>query len=961
MTLFYNRNLILLIVISLLLIASIYMVKRISRIELNTAFKKNACRLLSYMSTSIIIGTGLNAAGMEFKFAINHMPILLFSSATLITAGVEIVECVRFYRNFKEVIKRANTIFISIIECMVLVLSIMGRLEVIELIAAVIGCMTIQIVNVFINNCIKTQYKDTTDNINILMEDYPINQEHDLFDSRKRQLETLYKELNQLQGEPFAVAISGNWGSGKTSFINILKKKLNQAEFINIECGIEHDVKVVLKDISSQMQEIYKKNHVYIERNGIIENYFEKIGEFVGDVGYGGLAKIIDKFKIKGNSNYLENKEIMDRELDIFYHLTKKRIYFIVDDMDRVIDEQTRAVLFQVIRESVSLKNCITLFMVDYNKFTNCFINKEFLEKYVNRQYELCDTKFEEIIIKYEEVYLTDSFWDGKSNYIANYGKIAKKDIIKKDLEILSDIQSEIQKIQKIIEYSNKKEESEQDKTAGTKTHMIRKNQEKQEYLLATEKRLQSRMRNPRKVKRYLDYIEKMLTLADMLWFQNENFISNEYSGEDWVEIIFEVAFLKAFLYEEFTELVKAGSLNFFKNDFNNWYIVEFVFSGFFFESNFGKKEEVIELIVYRLYTLDIKINKTEHQRIIEELDSGKLQEEKLNLYVDECIGINFNYRRAEKLLDFLEIHDFKSRKYKHEIIINIMSILSGRYNLYEKGLNETMKRIKSIIDYNRKFFTTKEENMIEGYIKTLQSRIIFAQNSNICTLLGILNSAEFDEYFDEGMDSITQLYETILKINELYPLLGFIQSDSKIETLINYFNRMEEVFKEEEFCYARDEIIYFLNKVTPLFEILEIWYGKVEDPKIEQYYNLAKGEFEQGVLKDVDNLMSGLDEFEEYIVNNQKDLKTASAFIRLLSKIEDLDRNSPNYFGKNRNKIIIKLNDIYKQLQENPFVLQKFDDSWRFCKIRLFRLQRNSSISENMIDELDKTGDGLK
>ena len=291
-------------------------------------------------------------------------------------------------------------------------------------------------------------------------------------------------------------------------------------------------------------------------------------------------------------------------------------------------------------------------------------------------------------------------------------------------------------------------------------------------------------------------------------------------------------------------------------------------------------------------------------------------------------------------MLDFLEKHNFKNLDYKREIIKNIMYVFSGRYNLCAKRLDEIMKKTKSIVDNNKGNFTIKEQNMIESYIETLQLRIIFSNSHIIRTLLELLNNADFDEYFNKELTNIKQLHDTILQINKLYPLSGFSQSDSNIETLINYFKSVKEVFNEEKFRYARDEIIYFLEKVTFQLDILKIWYGKEADLKEVQYYNHVTGEFDQSILENFDSLISGLDEFERYILDNPEDQKTVSAFIRILAKIEDLDRRSFDHSRKNENKIFIKLDNIYKQFQENPFILQNIDDSWKFCKIRLFRMQ---------------------
>lgn len=292
---FDNRNYVLLLGILLSIVISVYLSRRILREVEKIDYKGIYGKALAHTAIAIIIGTGLNAAGMEFKFAVNHMPMLLFSGAVLLTAGIQIIECTRYSKNYTEVIKRANIIFIGIIECVVLLLAVMGRLEVIELMAAVIGYITFKTSNDFIDSCVKVPLKYAA-NIDLLTEDYPVSRMEDLFESRKRQLDNLCKELEQSREEPFAVAISGKWGSGKTSFVNALKEKLGQAEFVNVECSIEYDVKAALNDLASQIQDIFKRNNVYIGTNSVIDKYFKKIGEFVDDAGYSGMAKIIDKF-----------------------------------------------------------------------------------------------------------------------------------------------------------------------------------------------------------------------------------------------------------------------------------------------------------------------------------------------------------------------------------------------------------------------------------------------------------------------------------------------------------------------------------------------------------------------------------------------------------------------------------------------------------------------------------------
>lgn len=938
---FNNRNCILIIGMIVLLIIAICITKIIIRKVGKIEYKIIYGKPMAHIIIAIIIGNGLNAAGLKLKFSIEHMPILLLSSAMLITVSIQLAECIKFYRNFERVIKRTNIIVIGIIESMVLLLAIMGRLEIIELLVAVVGNITLKIINAFIDNCTRIQNECVINN-NLLTRDYSVEQEEDLFKSRKRQLNRICIELEAFSGEPFAIAISGEWGSGKTSFVNALKGRLKQVEFVNVECSIEYDIKAVLRELSSQLQEIYKNNNVYTEKNGAIDKYFEKIGEFVDDAGYGGMTKIIDKFQNNENSSYWENKAIMNQELDEFYKLTKKRIYFIIDDMDRIIDDGMRAVIFQVIRKSVELHNCVTLFMVDYEQLKSERMSREFLEKYINHQFELCDTEFEDIVEHYENSFLADSFWDEKSDYIIENGKKLKRNIAEYGQKILVSIQREIQKLQDSIKNGNA---SEQDERIN-KMHL--------EYLLDVEARLQSRMKNPRKVKRYLADIQSKLTIVDLVWFQDENPGKNEYSLEDWVGIIHDIAFLKAFLFEEYDELIKAKSFYIFKKDEKNSYVVEFILNGFgaWLPLN-ERKEEVIEKVIYKLYSLDINTDKSQRQRLIEEIEAGSLQEEKLNLYVNECLGINFNFYRMEKILNYIEGHNFKSQRDKCEIMVNIISILSGNYDIYIDGLIDIMKRVKIIIDRERKEgnFNEKERRLIEHYTQVLQTRLIFGNSSNICILLGILHNEDFTGDFEnKNIDSISQLCNIILKVNESFPLPEFNKADTELNTLKNYFERMKVEFSEERFSYAETEIMYFLEKVEYALKILEIWFGNFNSlnqdvTDLREYYDNVKGEFNQSALKNANNLTKALREVENYILAYPEDINPGGAFIKLLFDIEKIDKENHDYWGKDKRKVIIALSNIYEKFEKTPVFIRAFGDRWIFCKIRLFQLRRNMNM----------------
>lgn len=373
----------------------------------------------------LLVGMFLNITGMNLNLKLNYMPMLLFFYGFILITIIQFIEFIIYRNTYTKVIKRTFNIYIGMIEAILLLLMVMNRVEVIEVIAAVLSIVTLKILDLVLDNKnIIDEHED------ILKEDCPIKETKQLFPSRQKQLKSICAELKQFHGEreSYAVAISGKWGAGKTSFVNALKSEMEDAEFIYITCTIGYDAEAILNEMSLQMMDVFKRNGMYILQNGIIEEYFKKVAEFAGDVGYDKVSKTLDGFMVSRDKSYFENRNLINEELEKFYNITNKNIYFIVDDMDRIIDSSMKTLLFQVVRESVSLNHCVTLFMVDYEQLINENMSREFLEKYISYQYELYEVKFTEMINHYLNFYLTDDFFADKSQYIQNEKVMMRSD-----------------------------------------------------------------------------------------------------------------------------------------------------------------------------------------------------------------------------------------------------------------------------------------------------------------------------------------------------------------------------------------------------------------------------------------------------------------------------------------------------------------------------------------------------
>lgn len=526
----------------------------------------------------LLVGMFLNIARMNLNLKLNYMPMLLFFYGFILITIIQFIEFIIYRNTYTKVIKRTFNIYIGMIEAILLLLMVMNRVEVIEAIAAVLSIVTLKILDLVLDN--KNIIDEDED---ILKEDCPIKETKQLFPSRQKQLKSICAELKRFhrERESYAVAISGKWGSGKTSFINALKSEMEEdAEFIYITCTIGYDAEAILNEMSLQMMDVFKRNGMYILQNGIIEEYFNKVAEFACDVGDDKFSKIIDGFMVSRDKSYFENRNLINEELEKFYNITNKNIYFIVDDMDRIIDNSMKTLLFQVVRESVSLNHCITLFMVDYEQLINENMSREFLEKYISYQYELYEVEFSEMINHYLNIFLKDDFFADKSQYIQN-----QKEIIRSDTRmIITYIRLKINEaIKKLEEQKNKDN-----------------NKQKIEWLNKITEIIKEGTNNPRKVKRYLNNIERMIFIADLVWFRNEDFWTNEYSKASWRKNIIQISFLKIFFKDVYAEMIQAKSFYYFRQKEQSSFIAEYIIDDYNdIRAILDRNEEILEKLVY--------------------------------------------------------------------------------------------------------------------------------------------------------------------------------------------------------------------------------------------------------------------------------------------------------------------------------------------------------------------------
>jgi len=208
-------------------------------------------------------------------------------------------------------------------------------------------------------------------------------------------------ENTNLVNGSFTVGIVGNWGSGKTSFINLM---------IDILRYKKHDI-IQFNPWRSEGQE------------GIIRNFFRILSSFLEK-----RSSALLKYKIFKYANLVTEKPLspihnlflpstdinyLFKEIDNTIFELNSKIFVFIDDVDR-LDKEELLALFKLIRNSANFRNLVFIvaydrsYVIDEVKGNN---TKEYIKKIINLEVTLptlIKHDFRDIIIKKMEEIFTE-------------------------------------------------------------------------------------------------------------------------------------------------------------------------------------------------------------------------------------------------------------------------------------------------------------------------------------------------------------------------------------------------------------------------------------------------------------------------------------------------------------------------------------------------------------------------
>lgn len=691
----------------------------------------------------------------------------------------------------------------------------------------------------------------------------PIEKFSDLFENRQYQVKYLKNKIfTHKSNENLSICISGEWGSGKTSFMNATIDYIKENEghivvydYIKINAMDMDNLESLVKYLFLNIENILINEKYYI---GILSEYKNYISSII---------EIITKSQIKSSAiTNLLSQEKNYRNIKIQFEsmlndlLGEKKVVIIIDDIERC-DSKRVIDFISFVKEVITFKNFIIIFLTDYNQLEKC-ISKDnkpvsFLDKFFNIRINLYKVSYMDIIDKLSSKY-------------------QKKLVLLSDINI--SISSELDNLLKKNDKSifSCKKELESLKNGDTNELKSRREnlrkciarlEENQEYI-------QKLVSNPRNaVKLVQCVIEKCNIINEQLYNKdyNNQKIKNYLQKIKAVQSIILLSFIQIYMPEKYEEVSGRGE-NYIINIRNN--ITK------------DQQDEIITLLSFELWYTEIitfKSHEYEHdenlklshnlwgqvpdlkyiekgytsydEKYIALLESNNI--DTINISFNELLHIiirNFSYNYTDKgssLLDKLFEYAFTQYKIEEackEILYEVRSLGSISPNLrvmklFFQKLNNKKKEIKEAYTI-KKLIDALYNSYLRSNMKYLKKAYSYVYDIDNIEFSEIVFEVSLIDKFEDALEEFCLRYKNIIfgdgdcfcklkksiqdcenklkKIRDLQFYDTYIKENIKKAYIqveeFNYFNKIINFLCEQDRLVERD--IIDINNVS--YENLE-------------------------------------------------------------------------------------------------------------------------------------------
>lgn len=241
-------------------------------------------------------------------------------------------------------------------------------------------------ITAFINHLQKKLGRKTTIDHRGFRYDIPISglQEDD-FD-RKVLAKVIADKINQTRSNQnsFALGIAAEWGSGKTSFLNLIKNDLSDKHQVVIDFNpwLNYGSQSISKDFFQLLSNHLKPYHSNISSD------FDRYAQILLNMNHTRLNALLNPLK----SMFVKKRSIQE-EFDFINGIIEKlevQIVVFIDDMDRLYQEEITEVL-KLIRNTANFANMIFVVGFDKAYVIRALKNMKFQnpEKYLDKIFQV--------------------------------------------------------------------------------------------------------------------------------------------------------------------------------------------------------------------------------------------------------------------------------------------------------------------------------------------------------------------------------------------------------------------------------------------------------------------------------------------------------------------------------------------------------------------------------------------
>lgn len=730
-----------------------------------------------------------------------------------------------------------------------------------------------------------------------------------LYENRRKQLNILKDIIRDSKYENYAIAINGEWGSGKSEFISAL---------IN-DCDIDNNYYVYIKPMVSDTQEsliiefqkgisrLMKGNGIHSGKNSSLDKYFKEIFKLLQINSKVTLADFIE-LKDKDVS-YKELKQELQDDIDSLLKGNNKRIITVIDDFDRV-NENEQIEILSFIKEIIDFNGCITIIALDYENLTdNTIVKPTFLEKFIATRLHLVDMEFKEIIEYHSRDILNENFLDN------DFAKEILEDINMNIYDYYNNIEQRVNTFyeKKNDEISKSKDNKEKDKEYLNEFQAF--HTERSKYI-----------HNSRRVIHFLNELKNTVVFIDKL-YKNRADGQQMLSTFNVSEVIYFFNYIKVFYKDAYASIIKLKGIEEYCSDliWKNRKLEEEYFriilgniiprkNYFFIDEQIElKRKNALDLIKDLFINYHFSKNNieliTNYEKCLDEMDNNNI-----------CINENY-----VETLQFYQDIIFRHSNCEKDIIDRLISLINYTVKLYEQGKIDFISILEMVT--SRHYF--RERAYVKYYLREAYK---------------LVKDEKVDKIYEKDksrMDIVLRTFENDIINQYNYFFIELLNiatldkiDDISINDMIHNITEIEQLFQTIRKYSVDNNLINEEDNIADLRELCNLLLKKI---KARKY-----------IILDLELLNSGIEEFLLNIkyINRLKKIKTE---INTIYRYEELPKNF-NISDISQVKEI--LNDLVKQNTIDENMMSWFQNAIKFivgnediiddeCKLNVMKIYK--------------------